>query len=355
MFRFNLEAKLPLDFTTYVNDFETPEFRKLQCHVLGLKSIEDMGTWAQGDREYRRVRTVLNWTIPAFLSRFTGSREVAADDIIEEDIERTNSSRLEYRFISTFPFLPDEFVRVGGHVIVEPVDEHTCKQTITAEVSVALAWVGPYLEAFVVSKYKHTYNLLPDIVQLWREEKLQKREAERLRASASPSQRPRGSSTASIGSRTSFKHQRSLRDVTYNDLKSPSATTLQGLSTSSVDMHGHDQRRMHRRTGSFDFKTAFTRPTLSRQNSCEFKAGASSRNSMNSSDLIESHNGWGGFTRSPSVLRKDPKVQTVLRGLNSITNSSNVYCANSHSSRKPVCSPAGLLITTQPTPVAIKR
>ncbi|GAB4823916.1 hypothetical protein N2152v2_010962 [Parachlorella kessleri] len=150
---FRVEAVLPESARTYFLERDSAAFRSLL---------------AKGDSTFVRLVTrpdFANW-VPKGVQGQANAKAIEFHDIIEYNPALIERPPFRINVKTESPFLGDK-LDVRLELVIEEVDENTCRQVLQGYIRVNMFGVGRIVESIVKDSLTNTYKKLPEIVRRW--------------------------------------------------------------------------------------------------------------------------------------------------------------------------------------------
>lgn len=251
-----MEAVLPENARTYFLERDSAAFRSLLAKVLKLGTMEMTETWREGESTFVRLVTrpdFGSW-VPKSVQGQANGKSIEFHDVLEYRPELIEREPFQINVKTESPFLGNK-LDVQLKLIIEAVDENTCRQVLAGSIKVNMFGVGRIVEGIVKDSLQNTYKKLPEIVKRWqafRQEALLNGNAEEL-LSGRP---PVGNSVAWIRQEVLNVMQSPIEEEACVPPGSPTSSTAPSVSAATHHHHQQQQQPMARlrssRTEYFD-------------------------------------------------------------------------------------------------------
>lgn len=154
-----MEAVLPENARTYFLERDSAAFRSLLAKVLKLGTMEMTETWREGESTFVRLVTrpdFGSW-VPKSVQGQANGKSIEFHDVLEYRPELIEREPFQINVKTESPFLGNK-LDVQLKLIIEAVDENTCRQVLAGSIKVNMFGVGRIVEGIVKDSLQNTYK-----------------------------------------------------------------------------------------------------------------------------------------------------------------------------------------------------
>lgn len=161
------EHVIPMEAHAYFRLNNDPEFEQFQAERINLESYEEVERSENGGKIHRRIQVVPDIQLPGAIRKVV-DKQLGDRKLYYEELRDYVDGELEYTWKIVPPVMADR-MDVGGKVVVEPIDEGSCKRILDGETKANVFGIGGMLEKFLVREMTNAYDLIPGVVKEWNE------------------------------------------------------------------------------------------------------------------------------------------------------------------------------------------
>jgi len=170
MSKLQIEHVIPLSADEYWRINNQADFEEFQAPKLRLNAYTEIERREAGGTLHRRIRVEPDIKIPGplqgLLKKNLGNQAFYYEETRDIPVN-PDPKRMAYDWEIHPPALADK-LHIAGRFIVEPIDDSSCRRTLTGEVKVKILGLGGLVEKFAAGELQKTYDQIPKVVQAWK-------------------------------------------------------------------------------------------------------------------------------------------------------------------------------------------